>query len=52
MTNVTQKLKFMLGRDENIVGKRENAGNHHFLLFPSCFQKISSNGMLKLTNIL
>ena len=22
---------------ENIVGKRENAGNHHFLLFPQCF---------------
>ena len=22
---------------ENIVGKRENAGNHNFLLFPQCF---------------
>ena len=22
---------------ENIVGKEENAGNHHFLLFPQCF---------------
>ena len=22
---------------ENIVGKRENAGNQHFLLFPQCF---------------
>ena len=22
---------------ENIVGKGENAGNHHFLLFPQCF---------------
>ena len=22
---------------ENIVGKEENAGNQHFLLFPSCF---------------
>ena len=23
---------------ENIVGKEENAGNQHFLLFPQCFQ--------------
>ena len=23
---------------ENIVGKGENAGNQHFLLFPQCFQ--------------
>ena len=22
---------------ENIVGKRENTGNQHFLLFPQCF---------------
>ena len=22
---------------ENIVGKGENAGNQHFLLFPQCF---------------
>ena len=22
---------------ENIVGKKENAGNQHFLLFPQCF---------------
>ena len=22
---------------ENIVGKGENAGKHHFLLFPQCF---------------
>ena len=22
---------------ENIAGKEENAGNHHFLLFPECF---------------
>ena len=29
----------MLGRVENIVGKGENAGNQHFLLFPKCFQK-------------
>ena len=32
--NVTEKLKFVLGRVENIVGKGENAGYQHFLLFP------------------
>ena len=26
---------------ENIVGKRENAGNQHFLLFPQCFLPFS-----------
>ena len=25
---------------ENIVGKRENSGNQHFLLFPQCFLSI------------
>ena len=25
---------------ENIVGKGENAGNQHFLLFPQCFQTL------------
>ena len=28
-------------RVENIVGKEENAGYQHFLLFPQCFQKSS-----------
>ena len=32
---------------ENIVGKGENAGNQHFLLFPQCFQKASFPGSLK-----
>ena len=26
---------------ENIVGRGENAGYHHFLLFPQCFEKAS-----------
>ena len=38
--SVTEKLKFVLGRVENIVGKGENAGSQHFLLFPQCFQKV------------
>ena len=29
--------KFNLERVENIVGKGENAGYQHFLLFPQCF---------------
>ena len=40
--NVNQKLKFALGRVENIVAKGENAGYQHFLLLPQCFQKDSS----------
>ena len=45
--NVTPKQKFVSGRIENIVGKGENAGYQHFLLFPQCFQKASFTGSLK-----
>ena len=37
---VSEKFKFVLGRVENIMGKGENAGDQHFLLFPLCFQKV------------
>ena len=37
----------MFERVENIVGKGENAGYQHFLLFPQCFQKASLSGLLK-----
>ena len=37
--SVNDKLKFALGRVEINMGKGENAGNQHFLLFPQCFQK-------------
>ena len=30
------------------LGKGENAGNQHFLLFPKCFQKSPSLGSLKI----
>ena len=43
---VTEKLKIVWGRVENIVGKQENAGYQHFLLFPQCFQKASYTGSL------
>ena len=37
--NMIEKLKFLLGKVENIVGKGENAGYQHFLLFPTMFSK-------------
>ena len=38
---VKEKLKLVLIRLANIVGKGENVGDHDFLLFPQCFQKSS-----------
>ena len=38
---VTYQQKFLFGLVENIVGKGENAGYQHFLLFSQCFQKVS-----------
>ena len=46
--NASEKLKFGMGRVENIVGKGENAGHQHFLLFPQCFQKASCTRSLKI----
>ena len=45
--NVTQKLKFVFARVENFVGKGENAGYQHFLLFRQCSQKPYFEGSLK-----
>ena len=45
--NVNENLKTVFGRVENIVGKGENAGYQHFLLFPQCFQKASFSRSLK-----
>ena len=36
--NVNEKFKFGSGTVENIVGKGENAGYQHFLLFQRCFK--------------
>ena len=41
---VTQRLKFVLGKVENIVVKGENAGYQHFLPFITMF---SYTGLLK-----
>ena len=37
--DITGKLKFVLGRAENIAGKEENVGNQHFFLFLQLFSK-------------
>ena len=44
--NVAGKLKFVFARVQIIVGKGENAGNHHFLVFP-WFSKASFSGSLR-----
>ena len=44
---VTSHQTFFLGWVENIVGKGENAGNQHFLLFPQYFRKAFFSGSLK-----
>ena len=45
--NVTQNIKDVFHRIESIVGKEENAGYQHFLLFKQCFQKAFSSIALK-----
>ena len=45
--NLIENFKFGSGRIENIVGIGENAGYHHFLLFPKCFQGASFSGSSK-----
>ena len=43
--NVAQMVHFFFDRLENIVGKGENAGYQHFLLFPQCFQNVFFGGL-------
>ena len=49
--NFSKKSKYVLGWVENIVGKGENAGYKHFLLFPQCFPKLSQSGSLKIGTV-
>ena len=49
--NMIPKQKFVHKRVENIVGKGENAGYQHFLLFPQCFQKLSFQEVLKVSTV-
>ena len=44
---MAQKLKIFYGGGEHTVGKGENAGYQHFLLFLPCFQKVLFAGSLK-----
>ena len=44
---IKKEMKFVIGWVENIVGKGQNAGFQHFLLFPQCFQQASFSGSLK-----
>ena len=37
----------LFDRVENTLGKGENAGYQHFLVFPHCFPKLSFSGLLK-----
>ena len=40
LTEQSTVLKALKNNFQNIVGKGENAGNLHFLLFPQCFNPI------------
>ena len=45
--NIARMMISLFDSEENTVGKGENAGCQHFLLFPQCFPKPSSLGALK-----
>ena len=45
--NVIQNLNLVLEGLENILGKGENTGYQHFLLFRKCFQKASFSRVVK-----
>ena len=47
ISNLVQMMICVTDRVEKIVGKAENAGYQHFLLFPQCFQNTSNPGSLK-----
>ena len=49
---VVKIMIYVLDRVENIVGKGENAGNQHFLLFPQFFQTPSCSRSLKVVIVL
>ena len=50
--NTTTKLKFVLAMVESVLGKGQNSGYQHFVLFPKCFQKPPSSGSLKVGVVL
>ena len=46
-SKVAQMMKFVSDGIESIVGKGENAGYQHFLLFLQSFQNAPLSGLLK-----
>ena len=50
--NIDKMTICLSNRVESTVGKKENAGNQHFLFFPPCFSKLSSLGSLKVWIVL
>ena len=44
ISNVAEMVEFVIDEVENIVGKGENAGYQHFLLFPQYFQNAVPRG--------
>ena len=51
MTNVTQSIKVIFHKAENIVEKGENAGYRYFLFFPQRFQKPFSLSFSQSVNV-
>ena len=49
--NIAKMMIYVFDKVENIVGKGENAGYQHFLLFPQYFQKAFSSGVLKVGTV-
>ena len=45
-----ENLKLVMGRIENIVGKRENVGYQHFFPFPTMFSNAFSFRVVKSQN--
>ena len=45
--DIVKMMISLFDRLENAVGKGENAGYQHFLLFPQCFPKSSFLGVVK-----
>ena len=41
-------MKFVCDRVDYIMGKEENAGYQHFLLFPQCYKKNFPHGQTNL----
>ena len=49
--NVAKVMISVCDRVENVVGKGENAGYKHFLLFLQCIQKLPVSTLTQKTNL-